>query len=132
MTDDKLYFSDGQVVNTDEVADYYLDVKDIEEIGRGSQVFIEVWVSDAYTAASAALISVDLVTSTAAPDSGDAIMTIVQSATANTSTGPLCSTGLIAKVPLPSTGLEDHISLSYRVGTVDPSNGKITAFLSIQ
>lgn len=130
MTDAYLYFSDNQVVNTDELSTI-LDLGDIEEAGRGSQLFIEIWVTDAYSAASFSKITIDLVTSSGAdPDSTDILAKLVHEASGDTG-GALTATGLLAKIPLPSTGLLDHVGLSYTVGTVDPSNGAISAFLTL-
>ena len=138
MQDAKLYFDTSAAVNaaTDTVSEYYLDVKKIEEFGRGSQLYINVVVDTAYTWSKpdAKFFEVYLCTHTGAPTSAHRIATIARltgrsNDTTKGSTSIL-STGLKCKVPLPSLNLKSHVGLVYQLGT-GFATGTITSYLSL-
>jgi hypothetical protein len=134
MTDDKLYFSKAQVVTTDCVGDYYLDVKAIAEVGEGSPLYIYVVVDNAYSNAkytgSLSKLDIYLITSSGAPAKGgiDVMMIANDLACSN---GDMNSLGVVCKVPLPSIGLQDHIGLAYDLNTTI-ANGTISAYLALE
>lgn len=137
MQDAKLYFDTAAAVNaaTDTVSEYYLDVKKIKEVGRGSQLFINVVVDTAYTYTKPnanAYMLIYLCTHTGAPTSAHRISTIAKLTAQSGSTGSLSvlNTGLKAKVPLPSLNLKSHVGLVYQLGSGIPT-GTITSYLSL-
>ena len=137
MQDAKLYFDTSAAVNaaTDTVSEYYLDVKKIKEVGRGSQLFINVVVDTAYTFSKPnanCTYDVYLCTHTGAPTSAHRIMTIARLTGKSGDTGSrsILQTGLKAKVPLPSINLKSHIGLVYQLGT-GFATGTVTSYLSL-
>lgn len=138
MQDEKLYFDTSAAVNvgTDTVSEYYLDVKKIKEVGRGSQLFINVVVDTAYTYVkpdSCCTFDVYLCTHTGAPTSAHRIATIARLTAQSGTSGStsILSTGLKAKVPLPSINLKSHIGLVYQLGTKGIATGTVTSYLSL-
>ena len=134
MMDAKLYFSKIQALTADEVSDYYLDVKTIAEVGRGSQLFVNVDVCTIFRSTAYAKIDVWLCTHTAAPTSTHRAaiisanyLTAGGAGAANT----LYSVGNKVKIPLPSIRMKDHISLHYEVTGTGLSSGAVNAYLTL-
>ncbi len=134
MMDAKLYFSKVQALTGDEVSDYYLDVKTIAEVGRGSQLFVNVDVCTAFKSTAYAKFDVWLCTHTAAPTSTHRVaiisanqLTAGGAGTANT----LGSVGNKVKIPLPSIRMKDHISLHYEVTGTGLATGAVNAYLTL-
>jgi len=143
MNDAKLYFDTAHVfAAADAVSEYTLDVKAIAEVGRGSQLFVNVvvtTVASAYTAGAnsfkASKFDIYLCTNaTTYPTSGDRIQALsvndLHAITDSTVRGRLLSKGLKVKVPLPSLNLLSHVGLWYDVGTA-VTLVAITSFLTL-
>jgi len=92
----------------------------ITELGKGHQKFIEVW-SDGGFISGASTTNIRLLTGTTSP--GD---TVLMNILTDVSGATLSVAGLKAKIPLPSVGLSDHISLD-STGTELTEGGKIMA-----
>ncbi len=131
MKDAKLYFSEVQALTSDEVSDKYLDVKTIAEVGRGSQLFINVDVCTAFASSLYSKLEIWLVSDTSAPTSVDAIAKIGVNLDAKSDAGELNSVGKKVKVPLPSLGLKDHIGLHYEVTGSGLATGAVNAYLTL-
>lgn len=129
MVDSKLYFSDAQAITTTVISTNTIDLGDITEAGRGSQLFLNVYCDTAFSSDTETM-DVWLVTSTAACTAGSTKVLQVINALAVNSIAGLHEAGLLAKVPLPSVGLEGHIGVLY-VATTALATGKITAFLTL-
>ena len=134
MKDAKLYFSKRQLLGgADAVSDYYLDVKKIAEVGRGSQLFINLVIETSvqtYVPAALSPLDVYLCTHTAAPTSVHQVMAVsIHDMNALTG-GDLLSDGLKVKVPLPSLNLLDHVGLWYDCGT-GVTGCTISSFLTL-
>jgi len=121
MKDAKLYFSTRQLLSgADAVSDYYLDVKKIAEVGRGSQLFINLVIetsAQTYVPAAISKLDVYLCTHTAAPTSAHRKMAVSVNDMNALTGGDLLSDGLKVKVPLPSLNLLDHVGLWYDMST---------------
>ena len=134
MYDDKNVFSKVQALIADEVSDYYLDVKSIAEVGKGSPLYINVDVCSIFRSTAYAKMDIWLCTHTAAPTSTHRMAII--SANKLTAGGAgaaniLHSVGKKVKVALPSIGLKDHISLHYEVTGTGLSSGAVNAYLTL-
>ena len=128
IIDSKLTFDDAQAVTTAKVSANILDLGSITQGGRGTQLFINIYVNTAFSS-DTETIQIDLICDTTVPTAGDTLMTILMPTAVNSIAG-LHAAGLIAKVPLPSTGLDRYVGLSYVVPTA-VATGKFTAFLSL-
>jgi hypothetical protein len=130
--DAKLYFSTDQLfAGAAAVSEYYLDVKQIAEMGRGSPLYVNIvvkTVNATYTAHGA--LSVYLCTHTGAPVSAHRIAAISVNDMTATTGGDLLSTGLKVKAALPSLNLLDHVGLWYSMGT-GCSGCKLDSFLTL-
>lgn len=129
MRDKWLILDDAQAVTTAKVSANTIDAKSITEMGRGSPLFINIYVDTAFSS-DTETIQIDLITSTGVPTAGNVLMTLLP-ATAVDSISGLHAAGLLVKIPLPSTGLESDIGLSYVVPTA-VATGKFTAFISLE
>lgn len=139
MNDAKLYFDTAHVFDkADAVSEYTLDVKAIAEVGRGSQLFVNIAVvtvaSGLAGAASFEAGKFDIYLCTNATTfctSADRIQSLsVNDLNAANTTGALMSAGLKVKVPLPSLNLLSHVGLWYDVGTAVTAVA-ITSFLTL-
>ena len=134
ITDDKLYFSKVQALTVSEVSDYYLNVGDILEFGKGSPLYINVDVCTAFTSAANRPLDIYLCTNTTAPTSAHRIAAIsIKRLVAGAATYPqvTCSTiGKKVKIPLPSIGLKSHIGLHYQEVTALAA-GAVNAYLTL-
>lgn len=129
MVDSKLYFSDAQAITTTVISTNTIDLGDITEAGRGSQLFLNVYCDTAFSS-DTEILDVWLVTSTAACTAGSTKVLQVINALAVNSIAGLHKAGLLAKVPIPSVGLKGHIGVLY-VATTALATGKITSFLTL-
>jgi len=122
ITDIKLYFSSAQTLTDSTASDVVLNFASIAEVGRGSQLYINVFASDFTSAAE--VFAIDLKTGSTTP--GDnVVLGVIDSISA-----AVCSLGgQIAKVPLPSMDMEQYAHLYYTAVTA--VSGKITAFLTL-
>lgn len=126
MEDYKLVFDDATTAITTDRVTTVLDLGSITEAGEGTPVFIEVWLDTAFSSATETL-TVHLVSKASTdPAKTDVLMTVLPA----TAVSGLGTPGLLAKVPLPSEGLDSHVALAY-VATAALASGKIKAFLSI-
>lgn len=133
VTDYKLYFDgeDGAIaITTDTISDNVLDLSEIEEVAKGSPVYLNIYVSTAFESAdTAGVLAVDLVSSSGStPDSSDVFQTIVNTQVASDDD---LTKGLLYRGVLPEGIPYDTIGLSYRGATTDLEDGKVIAFLSI-
>jgi hypothetical protein len=124
MRDSKLIFDDSAAITTARVTSD-LKLADITEAGRGSQLFINVYLTTAFSS-DTDVFQIDLITSSGVPTAGNALMTILPA----TAVSGLQTPGLIAKMPLPSVGLEAYVGLSLVI-PVELATGTISAFLSL-
>ena len=92
---------------------------DITELGKGHQKFVEIWSDGGFTS-GAVDNTIELLTGTTTPGS-----TVLQTL-CNADAKVLSVAGLKAKVPLPSVGLLDFVSLR-STGTELTIGGKIMA-----
>lgn len=122
FNDIKLYFSDAQVMTDSQASDTVLNFASIAEVGRGTQLYINVYVSEFTSAAD--VFAIDLKTGSTTP--GDnLVLGVIDSISA-----AVCSLGgQIAKVPLPSMDMLQYAHLYYTA--VTDVSGKITAFLTL-
>ena len=134
ILDDKLYFSKVQAIAGDEVSDYYLDVKKIKEVGKGSPLYVNVDICSIFKSTAYNAIDIWLCTHTGAPTSVHRISEVSASyltaggaGAANT----LHFVGKVVKVPLPSVNLKSHISLHYEVTGSGPASGAFNAYLTV-
>jgi hypothetical protein len=128
MRDYQLVFDEAQAVTTSKVSSV-IDFEEIDEPGRGQPLYINIYVDTAFSS-DTETIAIDLITSTASsPAAGDEVMRIMEP-TAVDSVSGLHEPGLVAKVPLPSTGLKRYVALSY-VAPTAVASGKFTSYLSI-
>jgi len=134
ILDDKLHFSKVQAIAADEVSDYYLDVKKIKEVGKGSPLYVNVDVCSIFKSTAYNTIDIWLCTHTGAPVSAHKIaaislghLTAGGAGAANT----LHSVGKKVKIPLPSVNLKSHIGLFYNVTGTGPASGAFNAYLTV-
>jgi len=123
MDDAYLYFTaetgDAITIGSAQVLSKSLHGHDITELGKGHQKFVEIWSDGGFTS-GAVDTTIELLTGTTTPGS-----TVVQTLL-NTDAKILSVAGLKAKIPLPSVGLLDFVSLNW-TGTELSSGGKIMA-----
>ncbi len=124
--DEKLIFDEEQAVTTAKVSANIIDLGSITEGGKGAPKFINIMVQTAFTTSTHTL-AVNLITSSVTDPIAANILAGVLPATAASS---LVTPGLVAKLPLPSVGLQRYVGLSYVTNTAVAA-GKVTAFLSI-
>lgn len=130
MDDAYLYFTaaTGDSVTNSKTLSKVLLEDEVTEIGRGHQKFIEV-MSDGGFTSGAEVCSLHLKTGTTTP--GDTklmeVFSEVTAATLSVETTP--AQRLIAKVPLPSEGMSDYISLYFYAETALTAGGKLLARL---
>ena len=92
---------------------------DITELGKGHQKFVEIWSDGGFTS-GAKNTTIELLTGSTTPGA-----TVLQTLL-NTDAKILSVAGMKAKVPLPSVGLLDFVSLR-NTGTELTAGGKIMA-----
>lgn len=95
------------------------------EAGAGRQKFIEIWSDGGFTS-GAEVVSFVLKTGTTSPGAGNVMAPLYL-----ISAAALSVAGQKAKVPLPSIGLSNYISLYYSAETALTAGGKITAAVTI-
>lgn len=138
MNDAKLYFSTIQAVTikTDTVSEFYLDVKDIEEFGAGSQVYLNIAIATAFTYSKpdgSAYMDVYLCTNTGAPTSAHRIQTVKRlwgKSSFGTGHSSLLGAGLKVKQPLPNVGLLSCVGLVFQLKTA-MTLGTFNCYLTI-
>ena len=132
ITDDKLYFSKVQTITVSAVSDYYLDVKKIKEVGKGSQLYINIDVCTAFTLKSSGTLNIYLNTTTKEPTSAHRVSAISINDLEAYVVGArkLVTVGKKVKVPLPSVGLKSHINLTYQIGSALVA-GAVNAYLTL-
>jgi hypothetical protein len=123
MDDAYLYFTaaTGDAVTNSKTLSKVLLEAQITELGRGHQKFIEVMSDGGFTSGTP-VVSLHLKTGTTTP--GDTKLMEVFS---DKSAALLSVAGVVAKVPLPSVGLSDYISLYYYAETAITAGGKLLA-----
>ena len=134
MKDSLGEFSVVQALTVDEVSDYYLDVKAIAEVGRGSQLYVNVDVCSIFRSTAYATLDIWLCTHTAAPTSTHRLAIISASKLTAGGAGAaniLHTVGKKVKIPLPSLGLLDHVGLHYEVTGSGLSSGAVNAYLTL-
>lgn len=95
------------------------------EAGAGRQKFIEIFSDGGFTS-GAEVVSVQLKTGTTSPGANSVMSPILDIAAS-----ALSVAGQKAKVPLPSIGLSNYISLYFYAETALTAGGKLTAILTI-
>jgi hypothetical protein len=123
MDDAYLYFTaeTGDAFGASANSSKTLKEVSITEVGKGHQKFVEVWSDGGFTSGSQ-VASVTLLTGTTSP--GDnTLMEIITDMT----DAELSVAGLKAKVPLPSVGLLDYITLYFYAETALTAGGKLMA-----
>lgn len=122
INDIKLYFCNEQKITDSQVSESVLNFASIAEVGRGSQLYINIFASDFTTATD--VIKIDLKTGSTTP--GDnLVLGVIDSISA----AVLSLGGRVAKVPLPSMDMLQYASLYFTA--VTPVSGDITAFLTL-
>jgi hypothetical protein len=128
MDDAYLYFTaaTGDSVTNSKTLSKVLLEDEVTELGRGHQKFIEI-LSDGGFTSGAEVCSVYLKTGTTSPG-GTKLMEVfsdVSAAVLSLATTP--AQRLVQKVPLPSEGLSDYISLYFYAETALTAGGKLLA-----
>jgi hypothetical protein len=129
MYDAKLYFATDQAVTAAAVSEFYLDCNSISEIGAGTPLYVNVYVTTAFSADSHTMDIVLCSQSNGAPTNSHKISELI-TGLSNDTGGALVSTGLVMKAPLPAYGLLEYIGLYFDVSSA-MATGTITAFLSL-
>ncbi len=126
MIDGKLIFDEAAAVTTDRVSTNILDLGEIEEAGRGAPKYLNIEVVTGFTS-SAETLAVNLISAAGAePDAADIVQGVVPPIAAS----EMVAGKILAKVPLPSEGLEDHVGLSYDTSDV-LAEGTINAYITL-
>ena len=124
MDDAYLYFTaaTGDECTNSKTLSKVLKEAQITELGRGRQKFLEVRGDGGFTT-GASVCSLDLKTGTTSP--GD---TKVMEVFSDVSAALLSASDyVVAKIPLPSVGLDDFISLYFYAETALTAGGKLLA-----
>lgn len=130
MNDAKLFFSTDQAITTDAVSEFYLDCNSITEIGRGTVLYVVLYVTTVFDTAAGDGFDVELCTKAdGAPTASEMIANLGNIGTAAGEAGK--STGLKMKFPLPAVGLLRYIGLNYNVETGPLATGTVTALLTL-
>lgn len=128
MDDAYLYFTaaTGDSLTNSKALSKVLLEDEVTELGKGHQKFIEVMTDGGFTS-GAEVASLHLKTGTTSP--GDTkLMEIFSNVAASVLTASdTPAQRLIAKVPLPSEGLSDYISLYFYAETALTAGGKLLA-----
>ena len=98
----------------------------INELGRGHQKFIEVMTDGGFTS-GAPVVSLRLMTGSTSPGATKLMEVFSDVSTARLSLATTPEQKLVAKVPLPSAGLLDYISLYFYAQTTITAGGKLLA-----
>ncbi|MCU0521341.1 MAG: hypothetical protein MUF84_11695 [Anaerolineae bacterium] len=128
MDDAYLYFTaaTGDSLTNSKALSKVLLEDEVTEVGRGHQKFIEVMTDGGFTSGTE-VASLHLKTGTTSP--GDTklmeVFSNVAASVLSAETTP--AQRLIAKVPLPSEGLSDYISLYFYAETALTAGGKLLA-----
>lgn len=123
MDDAYLYFTaeTGDAFGAAANSSKTLQEEYITELGKGHQKFIEIWSDGGFTSGSQ-VASVRLLTGTTSPGA-DTLMELITDIT----DAELSVAGLKAKIPLPSVGLLDFITLYFYAETALTAGGKLMA-----
>lgn len=125
ITDLKLYFSDGQEVTDSAASESVLNFASIAEVGRGSQLYINVFTDGGFTS-DPDVMSIRLKTGSTSPGR-DVVLEVATDVTI----AALSVAHRICKVPLPSLDMLQYASLYYYALSSMTSGGKLTAFLTL-
>ena len=125
MRDAKLIFDDCVAVADDRLSTNVLNTGAVEEFGRGSQLFIEIWLKTAFTS-TANTLEISLISDDTTPTDADKVMVVLPALP----TSAMQTPGLLAKVPIPSKGMKSLTALYYDVSAT-LADGEITAHLTL-
>lgn len=128
MDDAYLYFTAATGDECTETATLTKVLKEaqITELGRGHQKFIEV-MTDGGFESGASVCSLHLKTGESSPGDTKVMEVFSDVSAATLSLATTKEQKLIAKVPLPSEGLDDFISLYFYAETALSAGGKLLA-----
>jgi len=130
MDDAYLYFTaaTGDSVTNSKTLSKVLQEDEVTEVGRGHQKFIEVMTDGGFTS-GAEVCSLHLKTGTTTPGDTKLMEVFSDVSAAILSVATTKAQRLIAKVPLPSEGVSDFISLYFYAETAITVGGKLLARL---
>jgi len=125
IVDKKLYLADDQAITASAIGGTILDGKALRDFGAGQEVYLNIFLTTAFTSAANQL-SVQIVSSSGNdPTSGDVFNTVfVRAASA------LQTTGCIYQAPWPKGVPYERVAL-YFLATTALAVGKVTAFLTL-
>lgn len=128
MNDAYLYFTadTGDGCTASATLSKVLLEANITELGRGHQKFIEVMTDGGFTS-GASIVSLYLKTGSTTPGETKLMEVFSDVSAARLSLATTPEQKLVAKVPLPSVGLLDYISLYFYALTTLPAGGKLLA-----
>lgn len=125
IPDAKLTFCTDQAITDSAVSGTILDGEDLRDFGKGQEVYLNIFLTTAFTSAANQL-SVQIVSSSgASPGASDVFNTIFVRAASKMQT-----TGLIYQAPWPKGVPYEQVAL-YFLATTTLAAGKVTAFLSL-
>jgi hypothetical protein len=130
MIDSNLRFASGLAITTSKVSTV-LDGKKITDYAKGMPLYLNVYLDTVFTTAANGLTILLINSSGADPaydtSSADKVLEVVPARLASA----MLTTGLLARVPLPSTGTKYERIALWFLATTALVAGKITAFLSL-
>jgi hypothetical protein len=129
LIDSNLRFASGLAITTSKVSTV-LDGKKITDYAKGMPLYLNVYLDTVFTTAANSLTVLLINSSGADPDyvvsAADKVLEVVPARLASV----MLTTGLLARVALPSTNKYERIALWF-LATTALVAGKITAFLSL-
>ncbi len=126
IIDYKLYFDKAATLSQTRASTNVLDFKSLPEPGKGSQLYVNIYSHGGFKATGTYVTTIKLQTGTTSPGATN-LMDIWLGTEASLSVA-----GLIAKVPLPSKGLSEFVSLNYYWQTAPETASTISAFLTLE
>lgn len=125
IPDAKLVFSEDQAITASAISANILDGEDLRDFGKGQEVYLNIFLTTAFTSAANEL-SVQIVSSSgASPGSSDVFNTIFRRAASL-----MGNAGLLYQAPWPKGVPYERVGLYY-LATTALAAGTVTAFLSL-
>lgn len=133
MDDAYNYFTaaDGDALTQSATLSKVLKEAQITELGRGHQKFIEVRTDGGFTS-GASVCSLHLKTGTTSPGATKLMEVFSDVSAARLSLATTEEQRVVAKIPLPSVGLSDYISLYFYALTALTAGGKLSAKIVLE
>jgi hypothetical protein len=130
IIDSNLRFSNAQAITASAVSTYVLDGKYIRKIGKGTPLYLNIYLNTAFTTTTDALTILLIASSGADPSystsPADKVLEVMPSRTA----AVMQTTGLLARLALPCEIPYERIALWF-LATTNLAVGKIDAFLTL-